>query len=223
MFDSEFLEKLVSNLLSISVIGGLAVWLIKSIITKFFENNSEKFKNQLQSELEIHKSKLQLDHHKNTKLHDEQCEFIKLLFQELCMLDTHLEKYIRLVESDREVNEEDRENIFNPIVFGIKKIDELYKTNRILINENISNKVKETIYLLYNGLAKTSIALIIKSKDIDLETRKGIAAMKFGEMTEKEQGDFDSIMTEIKQIKNVNLKESIEELEKHFRQLFGIK
>ncbi len=224
MFESDFFKQLLSNLISISVVGGLIIWLLKELISKFLKSDTEKFKHKLQAELEFHKSKLQFEYHRNTKLHNEQCEFIKSLFQRLSSVDILLENLIRLVEEDRDVERRDKETIMKPLVSEIFEMEKFFKTNKILINEVLSKKVQDTIELLFKALKRTSLAFIVKSKDhfSDSGEHLGIVNKKLSELNSDEKIEFESIIREVKKLKEINIKESLNELEISFRNVYGV-
>jgi hypothetical protein len=224
MFETEFLKQILSNLLSISVIGAFVTWFLKEIISKFFKSDIEKFKNKLQTEIEIHKSKLQFEYHKNTKLHDDQCEFIKTLFQKLSTLDILLKNFVRLVEEDRIVEKRDIDNILRPLTDGVFEIEKFYKTNKILLNKSLSEKVNATIQLLFQALTRTSFALLVKSKDYysDAGAHLGIVNRKMSELDINEKQEFESIMKEISELRKGNIKDSLNEIENNFREIYGV-
>jgi hypothetical protein len=224
MLDANFFKQLFGNLLSITVVGGLVIWLIKAIITKFFQNDSEKYKTRLQSELEIHKTKLQLEQFKYTKLHSEQCEFIKTLFQKLTLIDILLEDYLKIVKSDRSLEKRDKKDVLEPLVKETFDTDKYFRGNKILINKDLSDKIETTIQMIFESLKKISLAFVVKSKNVYSSSGEiiGIEARKLSEINSEDKAEFDDIIDNVENVRQIVLKDSLTQLELNFRQIFGI-
>ncbi len=85
------MEHLFYFLSTISALTAAAIWLGKLIINKTFDLGLEKYKSNLQKEIEIHKNELakkSLEHEiKFSKLHTDRAEIIKVLYIKLVGLE----------------------------------------------------------------------------------------------------------------------------------------
>lgn len=219
-----YYQELIKWLLSITVLGGLMTWFIKKVIQKFMQLDLEKYKIKLQTELEIHKNNLQLEQHKYTKLHDEQCEFIKSLYQRLNTVDKLSADFLGLVTANKPLDQKDKEKS-KQLAKEIFDLEDFFKENKILLSKQLSESIHNTIQQLFDVTMKSAYALILQSTDIIAPDGKhlGIVVADQSTLSKEDKEKRDQLINEIQNIRSKELPASMTLLENEFRRIFGVK
>lgn len=216
---------LIHFLISIEAISGVIIYLGKKILDKLLESGVEKYKNELNITLETHKNKLQLEHHKFTKLHVEQCEVIRGIYKKIQKLSFLLNDFLVLIKENRRLERFDFENTIMPCITASMECEEYFKENEILLSENLSNKVNSTIKLISTQTNKLNQTILVKFPELFSPTQlTELHNMyeKIGNYSSIELDELDIIVSNIEKIINTDFKESSKMLTEEFRRIYGV-
>ena len=226
---NEILQSIVTTVISTTVIIGILGFIGKAFITKFFDGVVEKYKSQLNHNLEEFKSKNQslLEENKirYSRLHEDRANIIRDLYKRLLDLESKINAYVYsseavsrksspIIEISDEVIEQSKRNyeesinqLSDELIFGFLNYVE---ENEIFFNEDLMqclNKLKHSLYSIraLHNISKESLEgkLIHGGKIINVAEDKD-----WNESLGK-------ILSEIKSIKA--------EIKKEFRNLLGVK
>lgn len=177
-------QELAKYFISTATISAATVWLVKKIISDFISKNYYKF----------------------SKLHDEQCQFIKKIYSDIYLLKT---KYDELHFHSRDKYEkytDFRDNHLSEFVTLFNSSSLYYNSNKILIPIQTKSKIDELFYLIDKGILETSIGVIWKvsnNQQLNLESKEY----------------FDNA----DEISKIKIPKILDILEKDFRQIYGVK
>jgi len=139
-------------------------FIVKLLINKSFEAGIERYKISLQQDLEAHKMSLQLSNHKFTKLHEAQCNGINEIF---INLTNFKEKAIAIQRMARREDKLTPESVLDHISEVQQKEGDLgrsYEKNRILLSEQLSNKVAEVTDTIHEAVIPAMLILVDNSQ-----------------------------------------------------------
>lgn len=203
----------ITILISSGVVSGLVIWLIKRIINKLFEANNERLKISLQ-----------LNHQQNSRVQNERFDVIKKLYADLVRMNEMLEELFRFVKSDKPSTKESVIKVLQPLVdltFSTKRYSE---TNSIFFSRSTGLRIENCISELLFCLSKSSYAMVVKSEEIYSQSGDyiGIAGREVKNLPEEDRADFDKTILSISNVREGKLRESMDGLQKEFRNLFSI-
>jgi hypothetical protein len=206
------MEELIKILgLGATVTAGL-VWLAKIVISRAIDAGGDAYKNRLASELEVHKSnldmmKIQYQIQYST-LNEKRGEIIAKLYSVLYDLEQDLMYYTSLAQGAEWVSDMERDK---KAMKTFSETKEIFEKNRIYFSENLCNKLEN---------------VLIEREEVIKNMRKAkIIATHIGQTKEIQIGDTKKpmeIWMKQEEIAREEIVESRKQLADEFRSLIGV-
>jgi hypothetical protein len=140
-------------LISTTVLGGLIIWLFQKMISIKLSTDLERFKLELQHSLDKEKFKF-------TKLHEETALLLKALYTEFYSINKQLIEINKIVDRDN-YDSVKIDNLFNKII----EVEDYYKKNRILLNENLCDKIDELFDSYLDSMKNAAIIFLTRDSN----------------------------------------------------------
>ena len=193
-----YLQDLGKFLISTSVFGGLIVWLLKTYFEKQLKNDIEKHKAEM--ELLVFKQKTQF-----SKLHEEVAEAIKKLYALLSFYSSAVNHEIFLLENNYDTDFKQIGEQIDKILSAGIEVDHFYNENKILLKEDICDKVERLKAVLLGSTKKVMISQIIRNN-----------------LNENNKIQLKDTLNELKELMANELPPLKSELEQEFRNMLGV-
>lgn len=211
------LQSIIYYLLTAGGISALAYFIFKTAITKSFDFAIEKYKVELNKDLENYKQKFLLDTEKFkadlniisiehnisfSKLQEERAVVIKITYIKLIDLQNKLFNLTTMFQSSEWVNDVERDNDAKK---SLDEFKDYFSINRIFLTKDVCDKILNIITKSWDVIVEMSLT----KDDAKLEYNGGkIFIQQWRELNKKVTND-------------INL--AANELEDNFRKLLGDK